>query len=208
MTIKQQLSLALDTLRFYEKETNYYIGRDGVSAVDTDFGKLAARAIAEIGETRSATETESSKRLFTDGWCESFERHHNFKYKFAGAKDGRAADELLKLGIPVQELLCTAMQAWQRPAGFSCKFSASIATFSSKFNEIRAELKLPYGINGRNNAPNPRNVGTCDTTTDFEAASRKLQRRRVVEEVAEVRDESPTALADAAETLRLFKESL
>lgn len=151
---------------------------------------------------------KSLKRQLTDGWNAAYQEAHQYTYKFGGVKDGRAADDLLKLGLSVDQILSIAAQAWKRPLDFNCKQASSLAGFSSRFNEIRAEIKTPYGNNGKPPPENPRNVGTCETTTDYAAASRKCQNRVMVSEVVETPKSSPTAAADAAEALRLLKESL
>lgn len=208
MTITQKLSKALEALRYYETESNYHLQPDGVSSVERDMGKLATETLqAILGEDYN--QDRITHNQFIEKWVIAYENQQGISYKFNGGKDGKAVTSLLALKLTAEQLIEIAVEAWKRPLDFNCRQAVSIAGFSSRFNEIRAELKQPYGINGRHNAPNPRNVGTCETTTDFEAASRKLRGRRPVgEDVAQVRDETPAALADAAESLRLFKESL
>jgi hypothetical protein len=54
-----------------------------------------------------------------------------------------AASRLLKLGVPVADILKAARRAWKKPDGFNCKQAASLAGFASRFNEIMHELDHP-----------------------------------------------------------------
>lgn len=84
----------------------------------------------------------SLKRQLTDLWCERFKARMGYAYPFAGAKDGKAADQLLKLGIPVLELVLIAEEAWQKSGDkfFWCKHAKTMAGFASSFVNIRSEL--------------------------------------------------------------------
>ena len=90
----------------------------------------------------------ATKRRFTDAWCEGYARAHGFKYLFQGAKDGQAADRMLKTGIPWQEAMTVAEEAWKHPDWFNCRQAASLAGFICRFNEIREELRNPPLTNG------------------------------------------------------------
>lgn len=82
----------------------------------------------------------SPKRQFTDAWMREFELFFSEKYLFQGAKDGQAADRLVKLGIPTEKLIEIARDAWARPDGFNCKHATDLSRFAAAFNAIRAEL--------------------------------------------------------------------
>jgi len=85
----------------------------------------------------------SAKRELTDGWCAAYEAHFRRRYKFEGAKDGRAADRLLATGLAPAELLGIARRAWAHPDWFNCKQAATLAGFECRYNDIRAELDNP-----------------------------------------------------------------
>ncbi len=89
--------------------------------------------------------TSSSKRALTNGWVKMWEAQHGMAYKFEGAKDGRAADRLLALGLLPADILSVAQQAWEHPDWFNCKQAATLAGFECRFNDIRLELKNPPG---------------------------------------------------------------
>lgn len=90
-------------------------------------------------------------------WCEEYARTHGWKYRFNGNIDGPAAVRLIKSGIPIEELISVARQAWANPTGFYSKQAATLAGFDSKLNEIRKELaalRRPGGsLPGTNRAP-------------------------------------------------------
>lgn len=81
------------------------------------------------------------KRQFTDAWCNAYEDKFGCKYKFQGAKDGKAADSLLSLERSIEDIISLAKQAWDKPDGFNTKQASSLAGFSSRFNEIFYDLK-------------------------------------------------------------------
>lgn len=80
------------------------------------------------------------KRLLTDLWMAAYLEHFQTPYLFNGEKDGQAADRLLKLGLPPEQILAVAIGAWDHGALFNCKQASSLAGFAGRFNEIRAEL--------------------------------------------------------------------
>lgn len=87
--------------------------------------------------------TTSVKRLFTDLWCLEWERAFGSRYDFKGVIDGRAADSLLKLGMPPERLMEIAKKAWchqMEPKMFWCKKAVTLNGFSSKITEIRQEV--------------------------------------------------------------------
>lgn len=78
---------------------------------------------------------------FISGWTEAFAETFGDDYIFAGGKDGSAVKRLLKTGVPTADLLALARGAWGNLKLFNCKQAASIAGFSGRLNEIRAELR-------------------------------------------------------------------
>lgn len=84
----------------------------------------------------------SAMKELTDGWSEGYKRVHGFKYVFQ-PKDGVAANRLLKMQIPVPEILSVAEEAWLHPDWFNCKHAASLPGFACRFYDIRCELKHP-----------------------------------------------------------------
>lgn len=82
----------------------------------------------------------SRKRELTDSWCAAFQSQFRRRYLFQGAKDGKAADKLLTLGMSVSELVAAAQEAWKRPDEFNCKQAVSLAGFACRFNEICAVI--------------------------------------------------------------------
>lgn len=91
-------------------------------------------------ERSSPNGSDSPKRKLTDLWCLKYQETFKVPYKFEGAKDGKAADSLLSLLIPSETLIDIAVRAWRKSDGFWCKQAASLSGFSSKLNNIRAEL--------------------------------------------------------------------
>lgn len=85
-------------------------------------------------------ESNSPKRILTDLWCSRFKSILNAPYKFNGVVDGRGADELLKLGMSPDEIMSIAEKAWRSGGWWCSKHSKTIASFSSKFNQIRDEV--------------------------------------------------------------------
>ncbi len=78
-------------------------------------------------------------------WSERFEAKHGFKYTVLGAKDGAAAKRLLGSGIPPEELVAVAELAWNR-TDWDSKQAATIAGFSSRFNQIRVAVASPKPV--------------------------------------------------------------
>lgn len=91
-------------------------------------------------ERSSPNGSDSPKRKLTDLWCLKYKETFNQPYKFEGAKDGKAADSLVLLNIPSETIIDIAVRAWRKSDGFWCKQAASLSGFSSKLNNIRAEL--------------------------------------------------------------------
>lgn len=108
----------------------------------------ASRPKQEQASQPPASPPQSHKRELTDGWCAAWAARFGGPYKFEGAKDGKAADSLLATGLPVAELLALAAKAWERlrdPAvvngdAFNSKHAVSLASFASRFNEVRVEV--------------------------------------------------------------------
>lgn len=111
-------------------------------------GEVQHVAEQEAGEAIKKLRWVAAKRRLTDLWCLYYEKAHGFKYMFQGAKDGTAADRILRLGVGVQELINVAVEAWKHPDWFNCRQAASLAGFVCRFNEIREELKNPPVQNG------------------------------------------------------------
>lgn len=86
--------------------------------------------------------------VFTDLWCEEYQKSTGLKYLFQGAKDAQAAIRLLKLGMTIPELIGVAQEAWHHPTWFECKQAATLAGFACRFNQIRLELLHPPVSNG------------------------------------------------------------
>jgi len=108
--------------------------------------------------------TKPVMREFTDRWMTEFQQAHGRKYFFAAAKDGSAAARLLKQGFSVEELITVAKQAWANKVGFWSKHAISLASFASRFNEIRHENEASNnGLSGsRNGKQVDRNAGTAN----------------------------------------------
>lgn len=99
----------------------------------------------EATETGQPQKQRSQKRELTDLWCAEFKKKHGWAYKFDGAKDGRAADRLLALGMDPVDLITIAKSAWNHPDWFNCKQAATLAGFECRYNDIRHELTNPPG---------------------------------------------------------------
>lgn len=99
--------------------------------------------LKERKEQEAVASGSSLKLQLTDLWIREFKRANGMEYLFQGIKDGRAADRLIASGISPNEIIEIAQEAWKRPDGFNCKAAASLAGFSSRFNEIRMEVKSP-----------------------------------------------------------------
>lgn len=91
------------------------------------------------------------KRTLTDRWCAAFKEANGFAYVFSGAKDGKAADALLKIGLPIDEIIALAVKAW-KSNGFWAKQSATLAGFASRINEIRYEQHKPTSQTNRDDS--------------------------------------------------------
>ena len=91
--------------------------------------------------TGDASNGSGSKRQLTDAFVVAWQERFGGPYKFQGAKDGKAADSLLATGLSVAEIISIARSAWARLDEFNCKHAMSLAGLSSRFNEIRGEVK-------------------------------------------------------------------
>lgn len=134
----------------WEAEREYrYQERIGMLVGD---GKPTMEQIA-TAEKEAACDVAKIRReavfkIFTDVWCSEYQKATGNKYLFQGAKDGSAAARLLKLGLPMWEIIGIAQEAWNHPDWFECKQAASLAGFACRFNEIRRELAHPPLQNG------------------------------------------------------------
>jgi len=79
-------------------------------------------------------------RQLTDKFKEEWQQRFGGPYKFNGAADGKAADDLLKLGLTVEQILGVAKKAWNKPEEFNCKHAMTLRGLHSRFNEIRGEV--------------------------------------------------------------------
>ena len=81
----------------------------------------------------------SDKRKLTDGWIHKWQSFHGTVYKFDGAKDGKAADSLLRLNIPIDQILDIAEKAWGLNGNhdFERGHAIQLSSFASQFNRIR-----------------------------------------------------------------------
>lgn len=120
---------------------------------------LVREIVNELNGATRAKPTGSEKRALTDLWCASYVAAKGRKYAFEGAKDGKAADKLMALGLPAGEIISLAQQAWCHPDWFNCKQAATLAGFACRYNDIREELEHPP-TNGKNNhnSTTPREV--------------------------------------------------
>lgn len=77
-------------------------------------------------------------------WTERYREVNGIDYVFAGGKDAKAVQTLLKATpMPAREIVEIAEAAWRmknRPQKFWCRMSLSLAQFVSRFNEIRLEM--------------------------------------------------------------------
>lgn len=103
-----------------------------------DVPPVSADDAPELLETGKAP---SQTRQLTNAWCQEFEKVKGFPYKFQGAKDGKAAAALLKIGTP--EAIMAIASAALRHRSWHCEKAVTLASLASKWNEIRSELNAP-----------------------------------------------------------------
>lgn len=100
----------------------------------------------------TAEVVSSPHRVFSNLWVSGYKHALGRKYKFEGARDGKAIKTLLTTGATPEELIEIAKSAWSRIGGFWCKHAATIHGFETQFNnivtEIYNELK-PASTNGK-----------------------------------------------------------
>ena len=84
--------------------------------------------------------TTSAMRQLTNAFVAAWQVRFGGPYKFNGAADGKAADDLLKLGLTVEQILGVAKKAWNKPEEFNCKHAMTLRGLHSRFNEIRGEV--------------------------------------------------------------------
>lgn len=126
-----------------------------VDAIVRELNVNGAKAIKSLSPTKD----------LTDGWLVAFRSAHGRDYagfKVNGAKDGAAAKRLLATGLPPEQIIGVAKEAWSHPDWFNCKQAATLAGFACRFEDIRAELDNPPPekfTNGRKQYDhNPHNV--------------------------------------------------
>lgn len=95
-------------------------------------------------------------KYFIDLWTDYFREFHKEKYLVQGGKDGAAVKRLLGIDT-IDHLLDTAWEAWAYPDKFNCKQAVTIAGFSSRYNEIKLELRT-LANNGRPARSQPAGV--------------------------------------------------
>jgi len=82
--------------------------------------------------------SDSPKRAFTDWFVQEFEKSFGRKYHFQGAKDGKAADALIK-SYALDELKKLVLAGWKDQSRFIQENCMSIAGFSSQVNKITVQ---------------------------------------------------------------------
>jgi hypothetical protein len=109
---------------------------------NTNTKREGVEVVEKLPEEDREPKPKSAMRVFTDLWCERFKAVYGQSYKFDSAKDGKAADSLVKLeGFSPPDLLSIAEKAWNaNGSGFWSKHAVTIAGFASKFNQIRSEV--------------------------------------------------------------------
>lgn len=143
-------------------------GREGIE------GNGKEEKVASAEKPPAATTYHAA---FVQGWTESFEKANKVKYQFDGGKDGRAAKELVRMGIPIPHLIEIAKKAWAWKGNvFLSGKSLTIHGFRHHFNEI--QTGVANGTNSRTDRENPRNTGTIAPTTDYGEAARRMQERQ------------------------------
>lgn len=95
----------------------------------------------ELPPAAKVKATDPNIKLFIDGWYDAYIIFHREKYLVQGGKDASAAKALVSK-FTVAELMKTAKEAWKYPDRFNCKQAVTISGFASRYNDIKAELKL------------------------------------------------------------------
>ena len=104
--------------------------------------------------SRSSKRTAEAKghpdrqRLIQE-FTEAYKADCGAAYKFGGAKDGKAANELLATAT-AEEIIELAKAAWKLPDGarFLRQQASTLAGLASKWNEIQKEVNRNGGIKG------------------------------------------------------------
>lgn len=84
-------------------------------------------------------------RVLTDLFSKEWQQRFGGPYKFNGAADGKAAADLLKLGLTPEQVMAVARRAWEQPEEFNCKHAMTLRGLASRFNEIRAAVRQVNG---------------------------------------------------------------
>jgi hypothetical protein len=112
----------------------------------TSTASAAPSLFGETEKTIPAGKPKSDHVLFAKGWCDRYQVAFGDKYPFDEGKDGKAIKELLKKGIPVEQLLSVAQSAWEKRKTDkfcqACKKSGSIHAFRHAYNDIATELNI------------------------------------------------------------------
>lgn len=85
----------------------------------------------------------SDHKKFFSLWTEFYPERGEGPYVVTnGAKDGAHVKRILAAsGLPPEELVGIARQAWKRPDLWNCEKASTISGFCARFNEIRSDLK-------------------------------------------------------------------
>lgn len=83
----------------------------------------------------NATGRKSPMRAFTDWWCKAFSEEFGHPYVFHGARDGKAAEKLVKL-FPMEDLQDITMAGWKNGDPWLSKMSRDIAGLAAVVNRV------------------------------------------------------------------------
>jgi DNA-binding MarR family transcriptional regulator len=100
-------------------------------------GRRSKEGLPDGGAEIQRLKTEHTK--FIKLWMDEYPDFFGFDYDFAGGKDAKAVQRLVKI-LTADELMRIAKVAWRNQNQFGCKMSTSIAKFQSSFNEIRVAV--------------------------------------------------------------------
>lgn len=128
-----------------------------------------APAIAKLVETEQSKPETPHAKLYRL-WFVAYKARFGVRYVPAGARDGKAAKELLASGLTPDEVVATAARAWKNKSGFWCGKLAAMHQLAMHWNEIQQELAAP--------TPDGRHPGHCQPTApaiDWAAEARKAE---------------------------------
>lgn len=134
------------------EDSDHRIGEQGSHSNTRDNSTENSESTSsEVGGKDSEGEKDNPRKVLTDLWCKEYHSHHRVKYAFQGSRDGKAVTTLLAFGLPPDEIVGVAKEAWRHPSGFFCKLAVSICGLAAKFNEIRAEARQAANRRGYHN---------------------------------------------------------